>query len=32
MKLACEGGVPLISYLLSKAITDEINFPDNVRE
>jgi len=30
MKLACEGGVLLISYLLSKAIIDEINLPDNV--
>ena len=30
MKLACEGRVLLISYLLSKAIIDEINLPDNV--
>jgi len=30
MKLARERGVPLISYLFSKAITDEINLPDNV--
>jgi len=32
MKLAREGGVPLISYLLSKAITDEINLSDNIQE
>jgi len=32
IKLACEEGVPLISYLLSKVITDEINLLDNVRE
>jgi len=30
MKLVHEGGVPLILYLLSKAIMSEINFPDNV--
>jgi len=30
IKLACEEGVLLISYLLSKAITDEINLLDNV--
>ena len=32
MKLACKGRVLLISYLLSKAIIDEINLPGNVRE
>jgi len=32
LKLAQEEGVPLISFLLSKAIDDESLIPDNIRE
>jgi len=32
LKLAQEEGVPLISFLLSKAIDDKSLIPDNIRE